>query len=142
MSFLTRRWSVAHQSRDGFGCWECRGLCRRATVLQAGTRPLSPNSPSLSCDGTAAWRHGFLTVNRAFYVSKWVHVTCFPVTALTLLKGQLRKCTLIRAPWTEMLRLGARTPQAGVRRLTAPVLFCVELCPLFSLSVNEPTTAV
>lgn len=37
---------------------------------------------------------------------------------------------------------GARTPQAGVRRLTAPVLFCVELCPLFFLSVNEPTTAV
>lgn len=38
--------------------------------------------------------------------------------------------------------LGARTPWAGVKRLTASVLLCVELCPLFSLSVSEPTTAV
>lgn len=99
---------------------------------------------SLSCDVTAAWRH-------------------FSYHQQSLLREQVGSCHMLpsdssdtsKRTVTEMYThqstldrdapigpRGARTPQAGVRRLTAPVLFCVELCPLFSLSVNEPTTAV
>lgn len=87
---------------------------------------------SLSCDGIAAWRHGFLTINRAFCVSKWVHVTCFPVTALTLLKGQLQRCTLIRAPWTEMLRLGPVVLGPPTGRCQETDCTCAVLCGALS----------